>query len=247
MKSVLKWGFICLIVFVVFLIVKLPAAQVISRVQLPPEVTVHGVSGTIWNGHAASVSVQGLPIHDVNWQLAFLPLLTGTASLDVKAGNIREVEDISFDGHIAISNGRLQGEDVQVFLPTSLVITSLPLPIPVNASGRFKIALQEVDYTEHCRVLEGQGLWLKAKVQGTQQEIDLGNFESSLKCENEEVVMTINEPNSFGLSAVAHIPSSLAFRINGRFKPNEDLPSEVHQAAQFFGKKDAQGYYPVKF
>ena len=84
MKSVLKWGFICLIVFVVFLIVKLPAAQVISRVQLPSEVTVHGVSGTIWNGHAASVSVQGLPIHDVNWQLAFLPLLTGTASLDVK-------------------------------------------------------------------------------------------------------------------------------------------------------------------
>ncbi|GAC35300.1 type II secretion system protein N [Paraglaciecola polaris] len=247
MKSVLKWGVVCLTIYVAFLIAKLPAAQVISRVQLPDEITVHGVSGTIWNGHATIVTVQGLPIHDVNWQLAFWPLLTGSASLDVNAGNIREMEDISIDGHVVISNGRLQGEGVQVFLPTSLVISSLPLPIPVNASGRFKIALQELDYTEHCQALTGQGLWLKAKVQGTQQDIELGNFEADLKCDNEEIVMTINEPNSFGLSAVAHIPSSLAFRINGRFKPDPALPTEVHQAAQFFGKKDTQGYYPVKF
>ncbi|WP_339767694.1 type II secretion system protein N [uncultured Paraglaciecola sp.] len=247
MKLVLKWGITCLVIYAIFLIAKLPAAQIISRVQLPPEVTVHGVSGTIWNGHASTVTVQGLPVHDLNWELAFLPLLTGKASLNLKAGNIREVEDISLDGNVAISNGRVQGEDLQIFLPTSLVISSLPLPIPVNASGRFKIALQELDYSEHCTAMTGQGLWLKAKVQGTQQDIDLGSFETTLKCENKEIVMTINEPNSFGLSAVAHIPSSLAFRINGRFKPDDALPEEVHQAAQFFGKKDAQGYYPVKF
>ncbi|ABG38773.1 type II secretion system protein N [Paraglaciecola sp. T6c] len=247
MKLVVKWVIACLIIYVVFLIAKLPAVHVIAKVQLPPDITVSGVSGTIWNGQADTVTLQGLPIRDVKWQLAFWPLLTGTAAIDVDAGNIREVDDISVKGHVAISNGHVQGEDVQVFLPTRLVITSLPLPIPVNASGRFKISLQELDYTEQCQVLTGQGLWLKAKVQGTQQDIELGNFEANLKCENKEVVMTINEPNSFGLSAVAHIPSDLAFRINGRFKPDENLPEEVHQAAQFFGKKDAQGYYPVKF
>jgi general secretion pathway protein N len=247
MKLVFKWGAICLTIYIVFLIAKLPAAQLISRVELPEELSIHAVSGTIWNGHAGTVTFEGIPVKNVNWELAFLPLLTGTVSADIKAGNIREVDDISLEGHVALSSSRIQGKDIQVFFPTSLVITSLPLPIPVDASGRFKIALQEVDYSEHCEVLTGKGLWLKAKVQGTQDEIELGNFEANLKCENEDVVMTINEPNSFGLSAVARIPSSLDFTINGRFKPDPSLPDEVHQAAQFFGKKDSQGYYPVKF
>jgi general secretion pathway protein N len=247
MKLIFKWGFLCLLVYVVFLIIKLPAVQVLSRLPLPEDIQLNGVSGTIWNGQAQQLLVRGLPIEQLSWQLAFLPLLTGTGQVYVDGGNIRQMDEISVKGNISLANGQLQADNLQLYLPTAWVIASLPLPVAVNASGRFKLVLQELDYSDHCQVLNGKGHWLKAQVQGNKRPIVLGNFEADLSCVNQDVVLTVNEPNRFGLSAVARIPADLTFSVSGRFKPDPDLPPEVHQAAQFFGQKDAQGFYPLQF
>ncbi len=75
MKSVLKWGSLCLVVYFIFLIVKLPAVQVLSKIQLPEGINISVISGTIWNGHAQSAQINGLPANDINWSLSSLPLL----------------------------------------------------------------------------------------------------------------------------------------------------------------------------
>ncbi|MFQ3196360.1 MAG: general secretion pathway protein N [Paraglaciecola sp.] len=247
MKSLLKWGFPCLLVYMVFLIIKLPAVQVLARLPLPEDIQLNGVSGTIWNGQAQQLLVRGLPIEQLSWQLAFLPLLTGTAQVYVDGGNIRQMDEISIKGDISVAKDKLQADNLQLYLPTDWVIASLALPIAINASGRFKLVLQELDYSGHCQILNGKGHWLKAQVQGNSQPILLGNFDADLSCVNQEIVLTVNEPNLFGLSAVARIPADFNFNISGRFKPDDELPQEVHQAAQFFGQKDGQGYYSIRF
>jgi general secretion pathway protein N len=60
-------------------------------------------------------------------------------------------------------------------------------------------------------------------------------------------VLHVKQPNRFGLTAKATIPANMQFKIEGRFKPEASLPKEVHQAAQFFGQADADGYFPIKF
>ena len=35
-------------------------------------------------------------------------------------------------------------------------------------------------------------------------------------------------------------------KVNGKFKPDDSLPNEVHQASRFFGAPDADGYIPIK-
>lgn len=247
MKSVFKLGFLCLAVYVVFLIIKLPAVQVLARLPLPEDIELKGVSGTIWNGQAQQLLVRGLPIEKLSWQLDFLPLLTGTVHVYVDGGNIRQLDEISIKGYISLAKDQLQADNLQLYLPTDWVIASLALPIAVNASGRFKLVLQELDYSNHCQVLNGKGHWLKAEVQGNEQPIMLGTFDADLSCVNQEIVLTVNEPNRFGLSAVARIPADLTFTVSGRFKPDSDLPAEVHQAAQFFGQQDGQGYYSLQF
>ncbi|MFT6895812.1 MAG: general secretion pathway protein N [Paraglaciecola sp.] len=247
MKSVFKWAIPCLLVYVLFLIIKLPAVQVLARLPLPEDIELNGVSGTIWNGQARQLLVRGLPIEQLSWQLEFLPLLTGTVQVYVDGGNIRQMDEISIKGDISLAEDQLQADNLQLYLPTDWVIASLALPIAVNASGRFKLILQELDYSDHCQVLNGKGHWLKAQVQGNGQQIALGNFDADLSCVNQEIVLTVNEPNRFGLSAVARIPADLTFSVSGRFKPDPDLPPEVHQAAQFFGQKDGQGYYSLQF
>lgn len=247
MTSVLKWLIASLLVYTTFLLIKLPATQVLSRVNLPNDIQFSGVSGTIWNGHAQQVRIRGLPIDQVSWQLAVLPLLSATVHVSLEGGSVRNIDEIAIKGEIWLSKDHLQAQGLQLYLPTDLVITSLPLPIAVNAGGRFKLALEQLDYPKYCQALTGKGQWLNAQVQGAEQPIILGNFDADLSCEDQQIMLTVNQPNSFGLSAVAKIPADMMFSINGRFKLAPELPEEVHQAAQLFGQPDAQGYYSIQF
>ena len=247
MKSVLKWGSLCLVVYFIFLIVKLPAVQVLSKIQLPEGINISVISGTIWNGHAQSAQINGLPVNDINWSLSFLPLLLKEISADIKVGNLRDVEQISVSGHISFSGQRFQSEDLLAYVPANLAISLLPLPIPIQADGRFKVQLNKVDYKAGCQTFSGNGQWLNANFTGVTGIIELGSFDADLSCENNSIILNVKQPNRFGLTAKTTIPANMKFTIEGRFKPEASLPREVHQAAQFFGKADADGYYPIKF
>jgi general secretion pathway protein N len=247
MKSVLKWGSLCLVVYVIFLIVKFPSVHVLSKIQLPKGVTVSGISGTIWNGHAQRAQAKGFPISDVNWTLSVLPLMIGEINADIKAGNIRDVTQISANGYVSFKGQHLKIENLLAYVPANLAISLLPLPIPIEADGRFKVELNEVDYEAGCQTFTGKGQWLNANFTGVNGIIELGNFDADLSCQDGNVVLNVKQPNSFGLTAKATIPANMKFKIEGRFKPESRLPKEVHQAAQFFGKVDADGYYPIKF
>lgn len=50
-------------------------------------VTLSDLSGTIWNGHAGSIAVRDRPLGQLDWQVHFMPLLTG-----------RRVADFAIDG-----------------------------------------------------------------------------------------------------------------------------------------------------
>ncbi|MFT2092232.1 type II secretion system protein N [Paraglaciecola sp. 2405UD69-4] len=246
MKLVLKWSLLALLVYGIFLVAKLPAVQVISRVDLGKDIKISGVTGTIWEGNLQQVVVKGIPLNDVDWSLSFLPLLLGKAEAVISAGNIRDLEQISIDGVVTVSNQRIQADNLVAYVPTEFVISALPLPIPVEANGRFKVQLNALDYTKSCQVIEGTGQWLNASFTGPQDVINLGNFNADLSCLDENVIVDVKEPNSFGLSAKVTLPANMKFKVNGRFKPDASLPKEVHQAASFFGKPDSNGYYPVK-
>lgn len=247
MKKIAGWVALAISAFIIFLLIKLPAIQVIARLSLPSDISLQGVSGTIWHGQAHRANVQGLPLQTIRWDLDFWPLLLGNISANIQAGNIRDVDDISFSGKLSVSNESLALYAAQAYLPTDLMMTMLPLPFPVRAEGRFKVEINALEYTQACQVLNGKGQWLNAEVAGLNQMINLGSFSANMACVNNVVVLEVKEPNRFGLSATASIPANLQFSITGRFKPDADLPEEIHQAAQFFGKADAQGYYPIKF
>jgi general secretion pathway protein N len=235
-----------LLAYIIFLIAKLPAEQLVSRVKLPDHLRIQGISGTIWQGRIEQVSIQGIPVRAVKWQLSPWRLLTGKAVLDLQAGNIRNADELSLDGLVSLSRGAVGARDLDIYVPADLLIAQLPLPLPVNARGRFKVALQELNYTQQCESLDGSGHWLNAEVAGTQGYIVLGNFDADLSCRDQAVLVNIQEPNSFGLSAEATVSPALNINVSGRFKPDQSLPQEVHDAARLFGQPDDEGYYQIR-
>lgn len=236
--------------YVLLLISNIPAVQVLNRITLPNNVNIQGVAGTLWSGKAQSVIVDGIQVKDVNWDLSFFPLILGTAAAEVKAGNARDAEGISFTGDIemAISGERLRLIEAQLRLPTHMVIARLSLPIPVNAGGRFNMDIEQLDYwlaKQECQDINAKGSWINASVQGMGGFINLGEFNADIACVNTDVQITVKPENILNLGAVATLNNKGRFRVKGQFKPEPSLPKEVHQAAVIFGKTNSEGFYSV--
>ncbi len=91
MKKLLLYLSLGLIAYLLFMVVRFPAAPVISRFDLSP-ITLTGVTGPLWNGHVTSILApnDSLPtgpdtflLEDVSWRLAPAHLLKGSGAVDI--------------------------------------------------------------------------------------------------------------------------------------------------------------------
>ncbi|MBU2877522.1 MULTISPECIES: type II secretion system protein N [Alteromonadaceae] len=253
MKQVVKWSLLGILAFLILLIIKLPASQVIYRANQSNDLSIEGVQGTIWNASASIISVNNITIEDVSWQVSFWDLLFGQMTLDIDGGDLRSSDKVSLQGIVSIDMfdpSHVQSSDLTVYLPADMAIAQAPLPIAVNAGGRFKVSLTELDYAGKCIGLSGKGQWLNAGLEGLvglSEPLSLGNFQANLSCIEDDILVKITPPNVFNLTADARIPSTLKVKLNGQFKPDDSLPKQVRDAAQFFGRPDKQGFYKIKF
>lgn len=246
-KQYWRWILAALFLYLVLLIAYLPAAQVAYRLPLPDSVQLGKVTGTLWQGEVDRVVINNIPVQQVSWKLSALPLLLGTLSVDLDAGNMRSADAIAFKGPVNVnllSEGDISASDFLLYLPVDRVLAEVQLPIPVDAGGRFRVNVESLTLEGGiCSQMMAYGDWLNATVAGTQGPIELGTFSASLRCDNKQYLISVAEPNLFGLSLDAQAATDFsAFTATSKFKPDPSLPQEVHEAAQFFGRPDSDGY-----
>lgn len=250
MIKTLKWSLLALLAYVFFLIAYLPAKQILNWFELPQSVSLYGVSGTVWQGRATQFNYKGIGLDNVRWKIRVLPLLWANLALEIDAGNNRDKDAIAVAGNMGFSltnNQRISVDDLTAYLPAAQLVQHLPLPLPVDALGRFKVVLNELDYNQGCLALNGKGNWLNAAIQLPKRAVPLGNFRANLACKDNNIVLSIAEPNRLGLTAEVLLTPAGKANINGRFKLDPQLPSEFHQGTTLFGQPDNQGYRTVKF
>ena len=151
------WRILAVFVFVTLLLSQVPA-RAISRV-LPDDVTLTGISGTIWSGHAARAWVeidrQPLMLGRVQWQLQPWRILWGAPlSLSSVWGQQALRAQLSYrpDGSIVL-------QDAAFTVNTQLFKAFFPLYLGGALSGEFaQIAIDEghiVDAEGVVRLLRG--------------------------------------------------------------------------------------------
>ena len=250
MKSKILWTLAAVFVFLFFVVAYMPAAHLIQSQTLPKGVKIYGVSGTVWHGKAQAVVVEGIPVTNVEWDIAGLSMLIGSVHADIKGGNLRDSDEVSFKGELRTSllnPETVESDDFLLFLPVDRVLAEVQLPLPVNAGGRFRARVEALSFGPDCNELTGFGDWLNATVAGTRGPIDFGNYSAQLRCEGKGIGITVKEPNMLGLSLDAILEQGFSnFSIKGKFKPDPSLPEEVHQAAAIFGAPGPDGYTEIQ-
>lgn len=163
-----KWLFalLILIVIVAGVIAWTMPADVAYRYvasRLGP-ISLVGVRGTVWDGHADGVSVFGRDLGELDWQVEKLPLFARRVHADLR---IRGADIVTSGLVDRDSDGRITAQDVRFRVPASLMSPVLDVPslkLLGTITGTFaKVSLFEGVISD----ANGSARWTEAGVSGT--------------------------------------------------------------------------------
>ncbi|WP_337841683.1 type II secretion system protein N [Rheinheimera sp.] len=246
MKKI-KTGLVILALYLGFVLLLSPAALWLKLVPLPASVQLGPVSGTVWQGQVQALSVQGLTLSDLKWQLNPWLLFTGKLALTLEAGQPRQTQLPSLKTELRFGFDSMQVRQLQARLPVSLLQPALQLPLPVGLDGAVLLKIPQLEWsTAGCQQLQGLVSWLDAKVQPPTGWIGLGTLDGQLSCADNQLQLVTQPSPPLHLEVTALVSPAGRYRLDGFIKPDSSMPQDVHQAMQFVGKADAQGRFPVR-
>ena len=131
--------------------------------QLGP-VTLSGVRGSVWQGHADGVSVMGRDLGELNWTVAKLPLLSGRVQSELRIKGA----DIDTSGALdRMADGSIQVRDMRFRVPAALLQPALDIPT-LQLHGSITGNLQQGTLARGMLVdANGDARWSDAAVSGS--------------------------------------------------------------------------------
>ena len=166
--KILKWLFALLAVALVMAVVvawTMPAdvAYRTMASRLGP-VSLVGVRGTVWDGHADGVSVFGRDLGELDWKIDKAPLFLRSVHADLR---IRGA-DIDTSGLLKRdADGSIKASDVRFRVPASLFSPALDLP-SLRLLGDVSGTFVEVDMVDGLiATARGNARWADAGVSGS--------------------------------------------------------------------------------
>lgn len=251
MKKWFVFSAVFLSSYLVFLVASAPLLLLTNNVTLPKNLQISGVSGTIWQGEIAKVTINNIDIKDLSSTLSFWSLIGFSPAIDVTFGDaISAGPEGKFT--LTVSSDSLILSKASLLMAANQVASQLPLPIPVNAMGNVELNVAELSVNTDngltCRQASGRLTWLRSSVVALDNTVKLGNISAELSCEKDDLLAKINPNNNLGLSFTARLllPSQRATG-QGFIKPGSKFPEALKPAMTFIGRADQQGRYPLKF
>jgi hypothetical protein len=166
--KIFKWLFVLLVLALIVggVVAWTMPADVAYRYIAPKlgPVSLIGVRGTVWDGHADGVSVFGRDLGEIDWRIDKAPLIGNRLQADVriKGADIDTSGSIQRDG-----DGRITARDVRFRVPATLFSPVLDVPT-LQLVGSVTGTLAQATLANGLLVdANGNARWTEAGVTGT--------------------------------------------------------------------------------
>nr|WP_250885917.1 type II secretion system protein N [Shewanella jiangmenensis] len=241
MKKIL----LAIVLYVVFLVVLLPASVVVALAPLPAGVAVSGVSGTLWQGEAQTVQINQRQLEQVRWDLQLLKLFTGTVAADVQVGGRSSA--LKLKGELGWSLAGVKVANLKLDTGHGFLLGNTRLPFGATITGDVSLMLAEFAQGQPwCERLGGKLFLQNADLKNQFGSYPLGNIELNLGCENGQVQIAVPEDkNQLGLTGSALLTDGGKVMVQAKIRETEFQSADMKKALAFLGRKDAEGYYPL--
>jgi general secretion pathway protein N len=238
-------GFLAL--YFVFVIALMPISFVLNFVDLPKNIELGQVSGSIWHSEISAVKTNELVINKVTSQLSVFSLLTLNPSIDLTFGDplLNGPE-----GSVNISGllGELNLSDLQLLIAANSITSQLDLPVPVQAHDFIDVKVEEfIAGTPVCSNLSGTIHWNKAAVTALDEKVKLGRLSAKLSCNKGNAVVIIEPKNDLGVTFTASVGKGYRLSGEGYLMPSAIMPKQFQELLPFLGNPDKKGRYRLRF
>nr|WP_256261037.1 type II secretion system protein N [Shewanella sp. NIFS-20-20] len=225
----------------------LPASVAISWVSLPKNLTLSGISGSIWSGKINQLSIDGRQLDDLRWQMTPLQLLSGKVAAHIQVGSRATL--VNAKANVAYGMSGLALSDVRFEAPVAWLIGNSRLPFRTKAQGEVTVLL--TDFTQGapwCSQLDGKAFASGLQVDNQFGQYPLGQLQLAMSCTDGQVMVNIDETtNGLGLSGSATVGEQMQVALTAKIRETNTMPDDLKKALTFLGQPDSQGYYPLKF
>ena len=238
-------GFIALYLF--FLVSIMPLSFVSQWIELPKNISISKVSGSIWQGKISAVVVDEVAINNIETNFSFFSLLAFSPEIVINFGDplLKGPE-----GRVTLSGlfADVTVENLTLSAEANLVAEQLQLPIAVIAHDYIDVEIERFVLGQPvCAELVGNIVWQKAAVTALSEKVTLGKLAADLTCQQGEMVVEIDPKNDLGLSFTASVGQGFRASGDGYLTPTDSMPQAIQQVLPFLGNADNQGRYRLRF
>lgn len=237
-KKNIKIAISVIVLYLFFLIVSIPANVLLSKLNIPKNVIINSVSGTVWSGNIGQLQVSSINVGRVSWDLSPLNLLIGELSADIAIINdeqfINSKVNVSSSGKIELEETRFS-----INLSTLAPLTyGMPFTYSGKASGYFPVSI----FLKNNFVgINGKLSLANIKMISPQQQT-FGDFIVDFRAEKEGA--TSGKIKDMGgaldISGLLNLNKKGQFSISAKLAARES-DAALEQILSFLGKKDARG------
>lgn len=237
-------------VFVTSAMVHLPAQFVVQYAPLPPQLSIKGVEGTVWQGSVKNLTWQRDSYGEVTWKLNPFALLSGKAEASIRFGRGSDIQ-VQGRGVVGYSLSGLYAENLVASLPIESVLKfAPPMPVPLELNGQVELSLRSFQYgAPYCQSAQGSVVWNTDVIGSPLTALNVGPVIAQFTCQDNQIELSGDQQSQQVTSGLtAKLDANRQYSASVWFKPESEFPNELQQQLKWLPTEpDNQGRYPFSY
>ncbi len=210
-----------------------------------PQVQAFGLSGHLWRGQAASLSLSGISLHTVEWRWRPQALLLGRISHRVQAQSEGGALQVVVSSPLLGKTVRLAS--LQGSLPVEQIGPALRLPV-LPFTGTLQIDLRRL-HLRQGKPWTAEGL-LEFRNLGfsfSTPPAMLGDYRAELSTAQQAIQLALSSAGGqLEAAGTGQITREGQYLLDLKLRPRASAPPAVLSLLQPLGRPDAEGWYRLR-
>lgn len=218
----------------------LPASFVWNRIQgqLPAQVSLEGLTGTLWAGHVSRMQVQGVDQGGLHWDWQPSGLLRGNISLNL----FWQPRNGQVTAQLDVGPGSIRLKNVDGRLDAATMAALNKAPFVLAGHWLLDVPLLELNEYEYIGQAQGQLVWENA-AGGLPNALPLGHLTAALSGEDGWLVFRLADRDGpLGLRGDGRWRPGQALALNTQVQARAGADAALVSGLTLLGQPDTQGW-----
>lgn len=226
---------VALLTLTIAMVVMFPA-RVAYRWAAPAGVAISGIQGSAWRGQADAISVNGIYIGDVSWQIRPLRLFIGQANYHVQGAPVSGF----LEANVGIGiGGKLIVSELAASLPLNLFSKSLNIS---GLSGDASLQFDRIEIIEGLPVAANGTIRVSGLVAPRLSREPIGGYEAEFFTQNNGIAATIEDTDGVvDIAGSLQVQDDRSYQFLGKILAKPAAPAGLKRQLEYLGSADERG------